>query len=161
MQCLAAARLQEEKKLQLQHQHHARKLQTRRPPERVGRAAAEKRTMQENNVDVFDSKHVVQKPWVRRGVRPSLRCGSGPTGAVLGRGRPGRRLVPAVESDAARPGSGVPELVGERVSSIPPQGGGAFPFTLSVVMQLSNLQFETVTKGLLLKPEVEKVVFLG
>lgn len=104
------------KKLQQQQQHHARKLQTRRAPERVRHAAAEKGTVQENNVDVSGSKHVVQKPRVGRGLRPSLRRGPGPAGAVLGRGRPGRPLVPTVESDPARPGSGVPELVGERVS---------------------------------------------
>lgn len=38
--------------------------------------------------------------------------------------------------------------------------GAVFLFTLAV-MQLSNLQFETVTNELLLKPEVEKVIFLG
>lgn len=111
-----AQRLQGCRKKKLQQQHHARKLQTRRAPERVRHAAAEKGTMQESNVAVFGSKHVVQKPRVERGVRPSLRRGPGPAGAVLGRGRPGRSLVQAVESDAARPGSGAPELVGERVS---------------------------------------------
>lgn len=104
------------KKKQQQHQHHASKLPTRRAPERVRHAAAEKGTRQENNVGVFGSEHVLQKPWVGRKVRPSLRHGPGPSGAVLGRGRPRRPLVPAVEPDAARPGSGIPELVGERLS---------------------------------------------
>lgn len=78
--------------------------------------------MQENNVGVCHGKRTVQKTRLRHGVRPSLLRGPGPAGAVLGRGRPGRPLVPSVESDTARPGPGVPELVGERESRFPPQG---------------------------------------
>lgn len=110
----AAVTLQEGK---TQQQQHAHKLQTRRALERVRHAAAEEGTMQENNVGVFGGAHVVQELRVPGYcVRPSLRRGPGPAGTLLGRGRPGPPLVPALESDAARPGSGVPELVGERVS---------------------------------------------
>lgn len=123
--------------LQQQQQQHARKLQTRRALERVRHAAAEEGTMQENNVGVFGGAHVVQELRVPgHCVRPSLRRGPGPAGTLLGRGRPGRPLVPAVESDAASPGSGVPELVGERV--FPLRGA------LSRLLRLWLCNFDTV-----------------
>lgn len=145
----AGAKWGSKKQQQPQQQQHAHKLESRRAPERVRRAPVrEEGTQQQDNVGASAREFarliasstrqqvLVPELWVagRRGVRPSLRRGPGPAGAVLGRGRPGRPLVPAVESDAARRRPGVPELVGfHECRGFPPRWGGvvcSFPHTV-------------------------------